>query len=336
LNALLTRTDFDAWPGRLVRRLRRRHNDQCVNILTYHSVAKEGDVLTDGTGLRHHPAEFERQTEYLVEHYNPISLRELVAELERGETPQRAVVITFDDGYADSIRHALPILRRRRIPMTVFPVTSIIGNTDLMWQHKLAWLKANGHAAIVGEALKAEGFPPRDEAEPLTAFVRRCYRADLPEILEAVLRTTGRSGPRLAAALRPYLEPEEIAEADPEIVEFGNHTHTHPILSALSAERQEDEIRTARDTVLSLTGAAPVALAYPFGLKQHYNAVSIRIARETGHYAALDLRRRINAWPVDPFELSRKPAPSGSPIEFEKMIEDWPADAGTRRTPEHV
>ncbi len=42
----------------------------------------------------------------------------------------------------------------------------------------------------------------------------------------------------------------------------------------------------------------------------------------------MDMRRRINAGPVDPFELSRKPATSGSQVEFEKMMEDWPVNAG--------
>ncbi len=336
MKAILTRASFDTWPGRALRQLRRRYNDHCVTILTYHSVAKTRSVLTEGTKLRHLPADFEQQIDWLIEYYNPVSLGSLISTIQRGQRPRRAVVITFDDGYADTFRQALPILCRRRIPMTVFPVTSVIGNQDLMWQHKLAWLEAGGYSAKVEDALAAEGFPRRDEEEPLSEFSRRCYRSDLPEILEAVLRTTGRSGQRLAAVLRPYLEPREIAEAEPELVEFGNHTHTHPILSALTAEGQRDEIQTARDALWSMTGTAPVALAYPFGLKQHYDAASIRIARETGHGAALDMRRRINAWPVDPFELSRKPAPSGSPIEFEKMIEDWPADAGARRASECV
>jgi peptidoglycan/xylan/chitin deacetylase (PgdA/CDA1 family) len=151
----------------------------------------------------------------------------------------------------------------------------------------------------------------------------------LPAVLEDVLRSVGTSGARLAGALRPYLEVEEVAEADPEYVEFGNHTHTHAILSALAADQQRDEIVAARDRLVSLTGQAPIALAYPFGLKRYYNADSGRIARETGHRAALDMRRRINVGRVDPFELSRKPAPCGSQIGFEQMLEDWPVNAAT-------
>lgn len=327
MNTTLTKPDFHTWSGRLVRHIRRRRNDQCINIVTYHSVSSRASFLTDGTSLRHDPATFERQIDYLAEHYNPIRLSSLISALDQETMPERAVVVTFDDGYADTLRRVLPILYRRRFPMTVFPVTSVVGNRDLLWQHKLAWLLANGNESRVREALKDAGYPPQDETESLTAFTRRCYRADLPEILEEVLRTAGTRGERLAASLRPYLEPEEIAEADPDLVEFGNHTHTHPVLSALNEEEQQQELVTARDALTRWTGLAPIALAYPFGLKRHYDENTKRLAKKTGHRAALDMRRRINVGAVDPFELSRKPAPCGSLEAFEKQIEDWPVNA---------
>jgi peptidoglycan/xylan/chitin deacetylase (PgdA/CDA1 family) len=299
-------------------------NDQCVNIVTYHSVSPRRSVLTDHSLLRHTPAEFERQIDYLAENYSPIRLRDLVAALERGDPPRRAVVITFDDGFADTVRVALPILYRRRIPAAVFPVTSVIGNRDLMWQHKLAWLLSAGHGERVAEAMAAEGLGRAEPGEKVAALARRCYGPRMPNLLEEVVRSTGRSGRDLAGELRPYLEPEEMAGAEPDLVEFGNHTHTHAILSALSPEAQREEISLGAKAVRAVTGQAPVALAYPFGLKRHYDEHSTAIARETGHRAALDLRRRLNAGRVSPFELSRKPAPAGSQLLFEQMMEDWP------------
>jgi peptidoglycan/xylan/chitin deacetylase (PgdA/CDA1 family) len=327
MSAFLRKTEFEAWPGRWVRRLRRRRNDLCINIVAYHSITPETSVFTDGTDLRHDPAEFERQLDYLTGHFMPVSLGDLITELEDGRTPQRAVVVTIDDGFADSVRQAAPILFRRRIPVTIFPVTSVIGNVDLMWQHKLAWLVAAGHEPLVRGALQAERYPAPDEGESLVHFTRRCFRADLPDILECVLRRTGNTGRELAGRMRPYLEPEEIAQADPQFVDFGNHTHRHPVLSALTPDQQLREIATAKDALAALTGRLPLALAYPFGLKRHYTDDSRRLARETGHRAALDLRRRINFGRLDPFELSRKPALRGSQVDFEKLMEDWPANA---------
>lgn len=328
MSSVLSKTPFDTWTGRVVRGLRRRYNDHCTTILTYHSVCGQDSIFTAGTALRHHPREFEQQVDYLSEHYDLISLRELIFMLERGEQPCRAVVLTFDDGYADSIRQAMSILYRRRIPMTIFPVASVIGNRDLMWQHKLAWLVAHGHEDRVRDALKAEGWDNNDVGETVTDYVRRCYRPVLQEVLESVLSTVGTSGSALASEHRPYLELEEIAEADPEFVEFGNHTDTHPVLSALTISQQVAEITAGQRRIKELTGYSPLALAYPFGLKRHYNEEAKRIAANTGHRAALDMRRRMNVGLVNPFELSRVPASMGSQADFEKMVEAWPDEPG--------
>lgn len=331
MSIIVEKTGFETWSGRFVRLLRRRHNDACFNIITYHSVSKQKSVFTVGTELRHDPADFERHVDYVATHYKPISLTRLVEHLERGEVPPRAVVFTFDDGYADTLANAFPILFRRRIPMTIFPATAVIGNIDLLWQHKLAWLSANGLQARTLEAFASAGYPARGSDENLAHYGRRCYRHDMTNVLEEVLRSVGTSGAALANEFRPYIESDEVAEADPEFVEFGNHTHTHAVLAALSEKTQREEITTARDMLTSLTGRPPVALAYPFGLKSHYSEATKTIAKETGHRAMLDLRRRMNLGRVDPFELSRKPATCGDQAEFERLIEDWPVNASVFR-----
>jgi peptidoglycan/xylan/chitin deacetylase (PgdA/CDA1 family) len=321
---LVAKVPFDRLAGRCVRRLRKWYGDRCVNIVVYHRISGVRSPLDFGGSPRHTPTEFERQVDYLAHNYDVVSLRALLEGLERDEISARAAIITFDDGYADTLGQALPILRRRRIPMTVFLATSAVGNCDLLWHHKLAWLAAHGHEGRVEDALRADGITGRREGESIAQFAKRSFRPELPYILESVLRSLGTSGAMLAARMRPYIEPEEIAGADGDFVEFGNHTHTHPVLSALSAEQQYRDISAARDVIFSLTGASPAALAYPFGRERHYNADSKRLAQETWHRAALDMRRHANHGRVDPFALSRKPAPVGSQRLFEQLMEDWP------------
>lgn len=326
MSPIFANTKFDAWTGRLVRSLRRKHNERCITILTYHSVSREPSVFSNGLGLRHTPAAFEREIEYLSENFNVISLANLVTMLRAGEQPRRAVVITLDDGYADSLTYAAPICFRRRIPLTIFPVTSVVGNTGLIWQHKLSWLVAERQSERVWDALAAEGWEIPEEKHDLEGFVRRQFRVDIPDILEDVMKHVGVSSRALAEKHRPYVEPNEIAKADPEFVAFGNHTDTHPVLSAITDHQQLVEIGAASRKIMEWTGRAPIALAYPFGLKPHYNAQSKSYAEATGHQAALDMRRRMNVGVVDPFELSRKAAVCPTQTDFEKLVEDWPAN----------
>ncbi len=326
MSPIFANTKFDAWTGRLVRTLRRKHNERCFTILTYHSIAREPSVLSNGLGLRHSPAAFEREIDYLADNFNVMKLSELIVKLRAGEQPRRAVVITLDDGYADSLGVAAPICFRRRIPMTIFPATSVVGNTGLIWQHKLSWLASENQSDFVWDALAAEGWEIPEERHDIEGFVRRQFRVDIPEILEDVMKRVGTSSKALASSLRPYINPDDIAGADAEFVEFGNHTDTHPVLSALSDHQQLVEIGAASRKLAEWTGRSPVSLAYPFGLKPHYNESSRKFAEATGHLATLDMRRRMNVGIVDPFELSRKPAVCPSQTDFEKLVEDWPAN----------
>ncbi len=328
MTSILEKTSFDTWPGKLVRKLRRRYNDRVATILTYHSIARHTTVFNERDQLCHSPTALEREVDYLADNFNVMRLSDLIACIERNEMPRRAVVLTFDDGYADNLSIAQPILFRRRLPMTIFPVTSVIGNRDLLWQHKLAWLVRERAEERVWIALQAEGWdvPAVGEAD-LETFVRQNYRADVPDILEAVIRTMGTTSEALAAKYRPYLEVDDLAQADPEFVEFGNHTDTHPVLSALADGQQMVEIGAASRKLHEWTGRAPTSFAYPFGLKAHYTARTKDHIRATGHKAILDMRRRMNVWPMDAMELSRKPGAVATQEDFERSVEDWPANS---------
>ncbi|MEE8170361.1 MAG: polysaccharide deacetylase family protein, partial [Phycisphaerae bacterium] len=268
-----------AVPRRLVRWARRHINAASINIVTYHSVAPEEGPFTAGLPLRHTPRDLLDHMTYLRRFFRPMRLSGVIDALRRGQLLDRAVVVTFDDGFRDTLVHAGPILRRLGIPMSVFVVTSVVDNRDLIWRHKLAWLIRHGlgHAvytamrreyARAGHELAAGGRAGSERTPDLYELTRRFYRPDiLPPLLDELLARHGWSGAALAQRFRPYLQAEEIAAADPEWVEFENHTHTHPMLSALTADEQLREMSLARDALTDLTGRSPTAVAYPFGLR---------------------------------------------------------------------
>jgi peptidoglycan/xylan/chitin deacetylase (PgdA/CDA1 family) len=87
-----------------------------LTILTFHTLDDDGAVISFP------PALFERLVCLLRAGGHPVlSLPEAAAAL-RGERPlpQRAMVITFDDGYRSVYDVAFPILRRHGTPATVF------------------------------------------------------------------------------------------------------------------------------------------------------------------------------------------------------------------------
>lgn len=69
--------------------------------------------------------DFKKHMEYLHEHdYQPLSLKEFFHYSDKGEFPGRAVLLTFDDGYASFYEKAYPLLKKYNFPAAVFPIVS--------------------------------------------------------------------------------------------------------------------------------------------------------------------------------------------------------------------
>ena len=100
-------------------------------ILVYHRVA---NLLSDPQRLSVTPAHFQAHIEYLAENYHPVSLIDLIKNIRSGKRlPSRMVCITFDDGYADNLWNAKPILEKFHIPATVFVTTGYIDSEREFW-----------------------------------------------------------------------------------------------------------------------------------------------------------------------------------------------------------
>ena len=101
-----------------------------VVILLYHRVAElDSDPQLLGVTPRH----FAEHLEVLQRYGHPIYLRALAKSLQDGYVPHRTVVVTFDDGYADDLYNAKPLLERHDIPATVFLTSGCIGSNREFW-----------------------------------------------------------------------------------------------------------------------------------------------------------------------------------------------------------
>ena len=111
-------------------------------ILLYHHVSDSTPASTSVT-----PEVFEQHMQYLADGgYKVISLEHAVSALKsKKRLPERAVVITFDDGYRSIYDHAHPILTRYSMPYTVFISPQVIGKhgSQLSWQ-QLAEMEQGG------------------------------------------------------------------------------------------------------------------------------------------------------------------------------------------------
>jgi peptidoglycan/xylan/chitin deacetylase (PgdA/CDA1 family) len=95
-------------------------------ILGYHRVA---EARHDPDRMCVSPRHFAEQLEVVRGCARPVSLAQLVSYLADGRLPPRLVAFTFDDGYADNLSHAWPLLERFEVPATLFVATGYIGGS---------------------------------------------------------------------------------------------------------------------------------------------------------------------------------------------------------------
>lgn len=106
-----------------------------ITILSYHRVDAADNPMTVP------PAEFEKQLQYLqTQGYTSVTLDEVARFQEgAGELPPKPLVITFDDGYEDNQRVAVPLLRKYGFHAIIFVITDNIGKRGYMtWEQMKA------------------------------------------------------------------------------------------------------------------------------------------------------------------------------------------------------
>jgi glycosyltransferase involved in cell wall biosynthesis/peptidoglycan/xylan/chitin deacetylase (PgdA/CDA1 family) len=211
------------------------------------------------------PGAFARQMRWLAASGRAVALADVLAAAA-GAAPLRsgAVLVTFDDAYADFATHAWPVLRRHRIPVTLFVPTAFPdGRAAAFWWDRL-------HAAL--SAARAPLATPLGRLELDRADARaRAYRAlrahvnELPhdEAMALVDDLVARlGGPDPPARVLSWAQLRALAA---EGVTLAPHTRTHARLDRVAPERAADEVHGSLADLRANAGHAAPAFAYPAG-----------------------------------------------------------------------
>jgi peptidoglycan/xylan/chitin deacetylase (PgdA/CDA1 family) len=298
---------------RVGRALRRRVQPNAL-VLVYHRIAEPLDP--DPWGLCVAPERFAEQLEVLRREAEVVPLAELRRAARRGFGRPR-VALTFDDGYADALHRALPLLERHGLPATVFVPTGLVGDDAGFWWDALAdALLGAGQRppslALAPPALGCSG-PTATAAERAAAHdaLYALLRTAAPAARRATLAALGRWSEAAAPRdpLRRPLRADELAELlRSPLVELGAHTLSHRWLPGCAADELAREVDGSRADCARIGRREPAAFAYPYGF--HDDAARARVA-SAGFNLACVGRADTDAglvWPgTDPLALPRFP-----------------------------
>ncbi|MBL8697856.1 MAG: polysaccharide deacetylase family protein [Alphaproteobacteria bacterium] len=237
---------------------------------------------------------FARCLAFFRRHYNVVSLRQVVEAATSGAAlPPRAMLVTFDDGWADNLETAAPIMRRLDVPGVVFVAASaVMANEDEWWQERLFGAARDGVFAGGAPARLAAAVPdiPSHDGrvDPLALAARLAA-------LDGEVRARAMADlPRREAGRRMMLRPAELPALVAAGVSLGVHGHSHAPLTLLPDPA--GDLSRARAELAALGGGLGdwSTLAIPHG---RYDARVLDGAWAAGFKLVFTSDAHINATP---------------------------------------
>ncbi len=214
-------------------------------VLSYHDIPQDGSKLPPFDRMAVASRNFAEHLDWLADNgYHFISIQQIIDAHEgKAPLPDKAVLLTFDDGFESFYTRVFPILKARHIPA----VEAIIGT----WMNRTATPDVPGNKPVL-----------------TWAQVRELQKSDLVEIASHTfdmhhgIDSNPQGGYAAAVTTRRYLAREGRYESDAEY-----------------ARRLRVGMQKSSDFIFRETGKRPRVLVWPFG---EYNNIAIDAARAAG------------------------------------------------------
>ncbi len=296
-------------------------------ILGYHRISEDA---ADIYSICVRPDYFAEQMAVLRQQADPISLGELINGLKTGTLPPRAVAVTFDDGYADNLYEAKPLLDEHGIPATLFVATGYIGQR--FWWDEIAWLLLNSRSLKPELSLQVadnvfswhvandSDADRRSLVEKIYGFMNGLTAEQQQQVMEQLSQLTDPINKRPDCGGR-VLTPDELQIfSSSDLVTVGSHSVTHPLFANLPREAQHREIEQSKRDLETLLGKPVTAFSYPNGSS---NKVTRSLLQESGYALACASYNNVTGPNTDCFNLPRFWIPDQSGNDFARWLNRW-------------
>jgi peptidoglycan/xylan/chitin deacetylase (PgdA/CDA1 family) len=250
-----------------------------VTILMFHRVT---DTFFD-ISLLVKQKTFEECIKYITQSYHVISMDFLIQNFDKWKNiPDDSFVITFDDGWIDFHDVAYPILRKSKIPATIYLTTGFVSSECSYWQEKLnnlllqilankkVFLKKDNIISMPEINLKLKELISKSEDTQLVFKFIGYLKKFAHDIILKTISDLEESLKEHSIMIsenehRSFVNWDEINSIkDPEI-SFGSHTVNHPILTNEQTNVVEDEICKSKEIIEKETGKEVLHFCYPNG-----------------------------------------------------------------------
>ena len=271
---------------------------------------------------------FREQIAFMKSNFNIVTMEQVLEAISTKEKlPEKALLLTFDDGYADNYTVAMPVLEEYGVQGSFFIPGKTFTTHQLLDVNKIHYVLASANIYNLVEDLNKEMDYYRGQefqyasTEELfakyavasrfdikeTVFVKQMLQTVLPEKLRNIISSklfakyVGVTEEQLAYEL--YMSEEQIRTMKRHGMFIGIHGYDHYWLGNLPVEQMENDISLALDALDEFVDRKQWVMNYPYG---NYNKDVLAYISKQG--ACLGLTTEVRLADIDkdnPLELPR-------------------------------
>jgi len=271
-----------------------------------------------------------------------VGLDEALRRIAHGVATTPFAVLTFDDGYRDTLSRALPVLERLQAPFTVYVPTGAVTRELYAWWLALRALFRSREAVAIecmGRRFECSDLAGKIAALKAAAgWVHQDYRRKFE-----LMPTFAAYGISPAALAEEYfLDSDELrALARHPLVTIGAHTTSHAALSTLEPGQARCEMADNKIYLERLLGADVTHFAYPYGDPRACGSREAEIAHELGFASAVTAeaspiyprhRHRMHSLP----RIAVRPDETAETLYYRASGLSWAMNAHKRRRLAHA
>jgi peptidoglycan/xylan/chitin deacetylase (PgdA/CDA1 family) len=254
----------------------------------YHGVSKKNHFSVNGRHLTE--AQFEKQLKYFKKNFKIVPLGELCKLKQANAKPSDyTIALTFDDGFLNNYKVALPLLMKYQIPATFFVCSASLDNPDYIHPSDLLDIvrvnNKNGFIEISQKRFKTIG---HHLIQPETNETGYGYLDSL-SYKEWLAATEKIKEKYLFKSIAQTMDDEVyklINEADlnkmseSKYVSIGSHSHEHFNLTQLTSDELDYQLGASKVNLAKTTGTLTDSIAFPDG---YYNEEVVGAAKKQGY-----------------------------------------------------
>ena len=265
--------------------------------------------------------DFKRQLDFFKENFSVVTMEEVIEAVQEGKRlPEKALLLTFDDGYIDNYTVALPLLVERGVQGSFFVPAKPLDKGGLLEVNKIHFTLAKGNEKdivkdILDYSLKIKeklreklNIADRDISEELykryavsngrdsidTSFIKKMLQEVLPaknrtEIIDILFdKYVEVSEEVLANEL--YVNKTQLKVMKKLGMFIGVHGYEHSHLANLTETEQNKDLDSALCVMREFIDEDAWVMNYPYG---SYNETTLRLIKSKGVVLGLTTKRGV-------------------------------------------